>query len=350
VTSLAIAIERHGGRAIAALVHDGRLEDLLVDPAPDDPSPRPEEIHWARVDRAAPELGAAFLALGGGGRGFLRAPDARPGQMRLVQVARWAEPGKAAPLSDRPILKGRAAILTPGAPGANVSRAVRGHAARERLAALAAEGLAGAPETLGVVMRTAAVDIDDAAIRAEIAALRAALAAADARASGATPILVRPAPDAAARGLRDWAELGPATVVEGAEPFERLGGWDAIAALGDPRVALDGGGRMSVEATTALVAVDVDTGEDLSKGAAQRANLAACAELPRQLRLRGLGGAVLIDFAPLRKGARQGVENALKRAFAADPVETQLAGWTPLGAFELTRRRERLPLPALRDV
>jgi Ribonuclease G/E len=347
---LAIAIERRGGRALAALVHDGRLEDLLVDPAPDDPAPRPEEIHWARVDRAAPELGAAFLALGGGGRGFLRGTDARPGQMRLVQVARWAEPGKAAPLADRPIWKGRAAILTPGAPGANVSRAVRGHAARERLAALAAEGLAGAPETLGIVMRTAAADLDDDAIRAEIAALRAAHAAAEALATGATPVLAQPAPDAAARGRRDWAELGPATVIEGADAFERLGVWDAIAALRDPRAPLDGGGWMTVEATSALVAVDVNTGEDLSKGAAQRANLAACAELPRQLRLRGLGGAIVIDFAPLKKGARQGVENALKRAFAADPVETQPAGWTPLGAFELTRRRERLPLAALPDL
>jgi Ribonuclease G/E len=92
-----------------------------------------------------------------------------------------------------------------------------------------------------------------------------------------------------------------------------------------------------------MVAVDVDTGSDFSKNAAATANLAACAALPRQLRLRGLGGVVLVDFAPVKKGARQGIENALKRAFASDPVETVLGGWTPLGNFEIQRKRERRP-------
>jgi Rne/Rng family ribonuclease len=101
---------------------------------------------------------------------------------------------------------------------------------------------------------------------------------------------------------------------------------------------------MSVEATAAVTTVDVNTGEDFSRTASQTANLAACAELPRQLRLRGLGGVVYLDLAPIKKGARQGVDHALKRAFAADPVETQIAGWTPLGAVEMLRRRERRPL------
>ena len=124
---------------------------------------------------------------------------------------------------------------------------------------------------------------------------------------------------------------------------------DAIDALRDPRTPLPGGAWMSVEATAAMVAVDVNTGDDFSKGAAQRANLAACAELPRQLRLRGFGGVVLLDLAPIRKGAREGVDAALRRAFAADPVDTRVAGWTPLGNVEILRRRERRPLRELLD-
>jgi Ribonuclease G/E len=67
------------------------------------------------------------------------------------------------------------------------------------------------------------------------------------------------------------------------------------------------------------------------------------------LRLRGLGGVVLLDLAPIRKGARQGVDNALRRAFADDPVDTRIAGWTPLGNVELLRKRERRPLRELLD-
>ncbi|MGF1660050.1 MAG: ribonuclease E/G [Rubrimonas sp.] len=346
-----IAVERLGeGAVAAALLVDGRLEDLLIDPPEADPLPRPEALHWARVERLVAVAGAAFARLGDGTTGWLRAPQARPGDMLCVQVARWPDPGKAPPLNERPVWKGRYALLTPGAPGANVARGIRGHAERARLQALADAGLAGAPDDLGLVIRTAAANADDAAIEGEIAELRAMFDADRAAMTGTAPKLLRPAPDAAARALRDWADPEPDAVEEGEDAFERLGVWDAIADLRRARVDLPGGGWMSVEATAAMIAVDVNTGEDFSKGAAQRVNLAACAELPRQLRLRGLGGVALIDFAPLPKGARQGVENALKRAFAEDPVDTTLAGWTPLGNFELTRKRERRPLrEALRD-
>ncbi|MEL7461327.1 MAG: ribonuclease E/G, partial [Pseudomonadota bacterium] len=132
---------------------------------------------------------------------------------------------------------------------------------------------------------------------------------------------------------------------EGA-PFEAMGIWDEIEALKSPTVPL-GEGSMVIEATRALVAVDVNTGSDFSPAAALKANLATARELPRQLRLRGLGGKIVVDFAPLPKSARRGVEDALKKAFRADPIETSLVGWTTLGLFELQRKRERWPLKEL---
>jgi Ribonuclease G/E len=262
--------------------------------------------------------------------------------MRLVQVSRWADPGKAAPLTDRPVLKGRALLLTPGAPGANVARSVKGRQAREWLEALAEQALRGAPQDLGVVMRSAAETMDDAEILDEAAGLREAWAHAQAAAVGPEPVLLRPAPDAESRAQRDWP--APDDALDGDDAFERIGVWDALRALRGPRVDLGRGAWMSVEATAALTAVDVNTGDDFAKGAAQAANLSACAALPRQLRLRGLGGLVYLDLAPIKKGARQGVDAALKRAFADDPVETRVVGWTPAGAVEMQRRRERPPL------
>jgi Rne/Rng family ribonuclease len=99
-----------------------------------------------------------------------------------------------------------------------------------------------------------------------------------------------------------------------------------------------------VETTRALVAVDVNTGPDGSPAAGLKANLSAARALPAALRLRGLGGQITVDFAPFPKKERKQVEGALRAAFRNDPVETNLVGWTPLGHFELQRKRERFPV------
>jgi Ribonuclease G/E len=281
-----------------------------------------------------------MVEFGGGATGFLRGPKLpAPGRPVLVQVTGWAEPGKAPPVTARLVLKGRTAILTPGAPGANVARGLRDPERREALAALGAEALAGADADVGVILRTAAAEADDAAIRDEIAALAAEWAAV---AAGGSQGLVRPAPGAAAEARREWWQPGDA-VREAATALADAGVWEEIAALRTPLVAL-GAGSMAVEPTRALVAVDVNTGGDTSPAAALKANLAATRELPRQLRLRGLGGQVTVDFAPLPRGDRPKVEQALAAALKADGIETTVLGWTPGGNLELQRKRARRPL------
>ena len=91
----------------------------------------------------------------------------------------------------------------------------------------------------------------------------------------------------------------------------------------------------------------MNTGADTSLAAGLKANLAAAKDLPRQLRLRGLGGQVTLDVAPMPKKERRRFEDALRRAVRLDGSDTVLAGWTPLGMFELQRKRDRLPLSAL---
>jgi Rne/Rng family ribonuclease len=103
---------------------------------------------------------------------------------------------------------------------------------------------------------------------------------------------------------------------------------------------------MLIEPTRALVAVDVNTGPDTSPAAALKANIAAARDLPRQLRLRGLGGQVVVDFAPMPKRERHILDQVLKAAFKTDG-EANLAGWTTLGLYEMTRKRDRLPLSEL---
>jgi Ribonuclease G/E len=329
-----------GGHA-AALVVDGRLQDILIDPDPTDAAPRPEAVYRALPGRPMKGTGGVIVDLGGGVAGFLRAakPPA-PGRPLVVQVSGWAEPGKAAPVGARPRLKRRTAMLTPGAPGRNLARSLRDPDRRAALAALAETAMAGAEPDLGLVLRTAAGDAADREIEADVAGLRAEWA--EIAAADGPPRLLRPAPGAADEALREWRLPGD-SLRESPKALADGGIWEEIEALRQPLVPL-GHGSMSVEPTRALVAVDVNTGGDLSPAAALKVNLAAAAELPRQLRLRGLGGQVTIDFAPLARGERPQIERALARALAEDGIETTVAGWTPLGHLELLRKRARRPL------
>ncbi|MBK6467713.1 MAG: ribonuclease E/G [Rhodobacter sp.] len=337
-----VLLDRIGDRPAAALMLDGRLEDLAIDPSGDDPLPG--AIYRAVADRPMKGQGGLFVKLPGGS-GFLRQVGGiAPGQRLLVQVSGPAEPGKATPVTTRLLFKSRFAIVTPGAPGLNISRRIRDEDIRAALEAQAATGMAGAAPDLGLILRSACERAEPEAVAEDIAAMRGLAEAVLADLTGAPELLVD---GASAHDLawRDWLDPAPDEVVEEAG-FAPHGVPEAIEALLALRVDLAGAGHMMIEPTRALVAVDVNTGADTSPAAALKANVAAARELPRQLRLRGLGGQVVIDFAPIPKRDRSILDQVMKAAFKAEG-EATLAGWTTLGLFELTRRRDRL---ALRDL
>lgn len=338
-----ILIEPRPGGHAAALLIDGRLQDLLIDPEAADATPRPEAIHRAVAGRPMKGMRGMIVDLGSDRSGFLRTPHPpAAGARLLVQVATWAEAGKAPPVSPKLLFKGRNAILTPGAPGINIARGLRDADLRATLRALAQAAMAGAASDLGLILRSAAANASAPEVSAEIAALRAECDAVLAQAGHGAAACLRPAPGARAEALRDWREAGD-SLLEGPAALADHGVWEEVAALRQPLAPL-GAGSMAVQATRALTAVDVNTGGDLTPAAALKVNLAAARELPRQLRLRGLGGQVVIDFAPLAKPERARVEAALTAALRADGIETSLAGWTPLGHLELLRKRARRPL------
>jgi Rne/Rng family ribonuclease len=142
-----------------------------------------------------------------------------------------------------------------------------------------------------------------------------------------------------------WRDWGEADLTEQGDGVLAEHGVDAaIDAMLVPEAPLPGGGRITIEPTRALVAVDVDTGGDTSAAAALKADIEAARALPRELRCRGLGGQITVDFVPVPRRDRQRIEQAVAAAFRHDPVETVIAGWTPLSHMELRRQRIRLPL------
>jgi ribonuclease G len=383
-----------GGAELAVLVEERRVADWVFGPATD---AAPETVYKARIDRAVPGAGAVFVSLGEG-RGYLReARGLGSGSVLLVEATSIPEPDKAVPVSPRVLYRQRYTIHTPGAPGVNVARGIGEPEERARLQAAVEANVASledwlarrgdertedaarvrrvleAHRTGGTILRSAARGQPAERIARDLdLAVAARLHAEEALADPARPLgIVAEAPAPADYALREWGDrigrivVGPggfealpageerrlsplaARIDRMPDPFDQFGVWDEIDRMRHSRVELPSGGSMAVEATRAMVTVDVNTGAEFSPGAAVTANVEAARELPRRLRLRGLGGQVAIDWAPLKKTERRRVEDTLKSAFRRDPVETTLAGWTPLGHFELQRKRERRPIAEL---
>lgn len=333
-------------RRAAALDADGRLIDLYVDNL--DRPTLEGAVYFARVEQILKDRNAAFVSLGGGMRGMLAGADARPapakdvglgsllrsGQTVIVQVKADPVGDKVAVVSMDAALPGRLLTHLPLGRGVMASRRLAADAdKRQALRQDFARRLPtqGGGAQGGWIVRAAAVGADDAALQAEAATLAERWrAVADDAGKGGGPRLLRPAPDAVERAQTAYAApLGP--------PPPDLDLDAALSALTRPHVPLRDGGALIIESTAALTAVDVDGG---GRGNPLAVNLAAADELARQLRLRNIGGMVLVDF--IRMKARSDQEQAaarLRRATADDPAQTDVYGFTRLGLMELTRAR-----------
>lgn len=334
-----IALDHLGDREAAALLVDGKLHDLLID----HDHARPGAIYRAVADRPVKGQGGMFLRTPDGSAFLRQVKGLRPGEPLLVQVSGFAEPGKAIPVTTRLLFKSRYAIVTPGAPGLNVSRRIRDDDDREAALEAAHEALAEVPlpEGAGLILRSSCAAADPDAIRDDVAQMSALAAQVLRDAIGPAELLVEgDGPHALA--WREWSD--PAEVDADPGSFDRHGLHDHIAALRSPLVKLGATHRMYVEPTRALVAVDINTGGDTSPAAGLKANIAALRDLPRHLRLRGLGGQILIDPAPVPKKDRRQLESALRAALKTDDTETIICGWTQLGLIEVQRKRDRIPL------
>jgi hypothetical protein len=279
----------------AAAVRDG----VLIDYAVERPGAlaAPGDVYRGRVTARVPAMAGAFVALGERLDGFL--PDsaggkaAREGTVLAVRVTRAPQGGKGPRL---------AAIPTHAAAGAAgpAGRLARGPGAVERLAAIHPD---------------AGIRVDD---RALCAALRAA-------------------PGGRAEFVADcFAEIA-----------------ERVDALADRVVALPNGGRVSIEPTAALVAIDVDlggaaAGRDRKAMAHRAANDVAIREVVRQIRLRALGGPIVVDLAGLSPRARQALAPAFQAGLADDPAAPRFLGFSALGLAEILRPRTVAPLHELR--
>lgn len=288
MTAAILAAASPGEIRVAVVRDDDLLDYAIWRPgAPDGVG----DLHRGRVTARAAALGGAFVALADAD-GFL--PDTEGGQdvtegvIMPVRITRAAQGRKGPRLTARLTPQEQVAAAQAG-PGA-VARLRPGPSAVERLAA---------------AWPDAPVWVDDHALAA---ALR--------------PVLEERV------GIRSPAFD---------EALE-----DRIEALAASELSLPSGARLSFHPTPALVAIDVDTGSATGNHAA--VNRALLPALARQIRLRNLSGAILVDLAGLPARRRAALEPALAQALADDPLRPRLLGFTALGLAEIVRSRVHPPL------
>jgi len=356
-----------------ALLRDGVLVELLSDRP--DAATGPGDIHMVRVGRAAPALDGVFVQLAGGVDGVISGRhggrNLNEGQALIAQVDRAAQDGKGPRLTTRVRLPGRFVVLQPYDPEPAVAGRLRDAGTRAALLARARE-LSDAGDG-GVLLRRRAATAAPSDLAAEAVALRRRWAQiTDAAGRNRSPALLW-RDDVVATVLRDHA--GPALqriTVDDAETATAVRAWCAefgaddgtdvellppgrnaidvdavreqLAAATQPRLALPGGGWLQIEHTAALTAVDVNAGTaEAGRDGEQlwlQVNLGAAAMLGRQLRLRDIGGPVVVDFIRMNApGHGERVLAALRQACADDPADVRITGFSEFGLVELTRRR-----------
>jgi len=368
---------------LMALVAGGRLVELQI--VRRDRPTRVESVFLGRLERVMPELDAAFVDIGIGRSGFLRAEDRAgvddwppPGAPLLVQVRNDGEGDKGPRVSMNLAVTGRYLVYHPVGSGVSFSRRIEGESERDRLRGHVEDLLEG-----GIVLRTAAAGAGPEVLRADAVQIMERWEAIRAQAFSAQPpadlsARIAGERDPIARALRDHGasleevildERGMARALQ--DEMDRLGEkirvrWhngpmpafdiDDVEGQIDtalaPRIVLESGVEVLFEPGETLTAVDVDSGSAGGRqGRAPRrpveVNLEAAPAIAQQLRLRNIAGAVVIDFVTMRSTYdRDKVQAALAEALAGDPVPTQLYGFTRLGHFELTRARRGATLAA----
>lgn len=360
-----VLVETAGTSLHAVAVAGGELVETALEPR--QLRGAPGSIYLGRVVRRAPEIGGVFIELGLARPALLdvaRDPPAE-GSALAVQVIEAAAGDKGARVTRRLALEGRLVVLIPGGKGVSVSRRVSGEAVRRKLEEAAA---AAKQPGEGLIVRAAAVETASAALAAETEALRERWREIEAALKSATPPacllddgdgLVRlmrrfgQAPrfifdDAATARLAEKAaaRLGLSAAIETEADgalLSRHGIGDILASAQTTVLPLPSGGRLAIETTAALTAIDVDSAAGTSGAEAMlRTNLEAAAEVGRQVRLRNLGGVIVVDFLKTpAKTTRGRIETALRRALAPDRVPVQMLGWTRAGLFEMIRTRAR---------
>ncbi len=349
-------------------------------------------VYLGRVQNVLPSMEAAFVDIGKGRNAVLYAGEVnwdaagisetqprkiemvlKTGQPVLVQVTKDPIGQKGARLTSQISLPGRYVVYVPGGGMSGISKRLP-ESERTRLKAILKNLI---PEEAGVIVRTAAEGVSEEELTNDVARLKAQWEDIYQKSENPNfhaPTLLLSEPDLAVRVIRDifnedfrkltiqgsdaWEEIS--TYLGGIAPelvskLEKYSGKgdlfaefrveEQLAKAFDRKVYLPSGGSLVIDRTEAMIVIDVNTGKFIGKGGnleetVTKNNLEAAEEIARQLRLRDLGGIIVIDFIDMNlESNRDAVLRRLVECLGRDRTKHQVAEVTSLGLVQMTRKR-----------
>jgi Rne/Rng family ribonuclease len=349
-------------------------------------------VYLGKVQNVLPSMEAAFVDIGKGRNAVLYAgevnwdahglSDAAPrkiehvlksGQSVLVQVTKDPIGQKGARLTSQISLPGRYLVYVPGGGMSGISRRLP-DSERNRLKSILKNLI---PEQAGVIIRTAAEGAPEAELERDVTRLKAQWDEIEKKAndsSTSAPTLLYGEPDLTVRVIRDiFNEDFNKMLVQGNQAWDdiqdyighiapelasKIEKWtgsrdlfaenrveEQLAKAFDRKVYLPSGGSLVIDRTEAMIVIDVNTGKFIGKGGnleetVTKNNLEAAEEIARQLRLRDMGGIIVIDFIDMTLEAnRELVLRRLVECLGRDRTKHQVAEVTSLGLVQMTRKR-----------
>ena len=388
-----MVVRTKSGRTQIGVLEDGVLVEHYV--SRETNTSMAGNIYLGKVQNVLPSMEAAFVDIGRGRNAVLYAGEVNwdaagmqagapkrienaleSGQSVLVQVTKDPIGHKGARLTSQISLPGRFLVYVPDSSMTGISRKLP-DTERSRLKRILRDVV---PETAGVIVRTAAEGASETELRADVERLTSTWEQIKAKAEsvgkkkGGAPLLLHGEPDLTVRVIRDvfnedfaklvvagdsaWAQVSDYVTAVAPDLAGRLVRWtseqdvfaqhridEQIAKAMDRKVWLPSGGSLVIDRTEAMTVVDVNTGKFIGSGGnleetVTRNNIEAAEEIVRQLRLRDIGGIIVIDFIDMvLESNRDLVVRRLLECLGRDRTKHQVAEVTSLGLVQMTRKR-----------
>jgi len=385
-----MVVRESDGRVQIGIVEDGVLVEHYVSrSAQNSGAPMAGNVYLGRVQNVLPSMEAAFVDVGKGRNAVLYAGEVNwdaaglEGQPRrieqalksgdpvLVQVTKEPIGHKGARLTSQVTLAGRYLVYVPGGGMTGISRKLP-DTERARLKKILKEIV---PDDAGVIVRTAAEGASDEELRRDVQRLQDQWTVIEKKSRTASaPALLQGEPDLAIRVVRDifnddfaslvvqgddaWSTVSEYVAAMAPDLADKVSRWtgkgdvfaanrldEQLAKGMDRKVYLPSGGSLVIDRTEAMTVVDVNTGKFTGSGGTleetvTRNNLEAAEEIVRQLRLRDIGGIIVIDFIDMvLESNRDLVLRRLIECLGRDRTKHQVAEVTSLGLVQMTRKR-----------